>query len=594
MPLLDAPLYWLDEVEVLGAAEIQQPAPLSRHFTGPQRASLERPQPTPRPLTTLSLRLEQRLTGGNPVIGHLSNLLLHLGVCALLFAALRRQLADHALGTFYATGLATAWAVLPQLTETVALVSARSESFAALLGLSAWLLWRPSRPRRALAAAFASLSLLTGPAGWVVLAANYVASLSRSRPGTRKAGYRRLLEPEQLSLVAAASWWVVTHARSPQALVPITERAARLLEALARSAESLLSPMRLTALQSGLEPPDSRLVRLGGVMLAGAALALLLGYLARRCKPQRAPLGAPLLLAAPLLLLLLRLVVEGGYAERCLYLPSLALTLLLARAVPTERVRWVLAAALVLCGVATSRRVRLWTAPEAFWNALAVESPPGTALPHLQLARLETRAGYFERAESHVRAILKRTPAQREALSGLAQTLALRGQFTQAEATQQRRVALTPTLAHPRLVLAELQLRAGQLADCKRQLELLRVQSGDKLAVQRLRQRLSVSEKLSTVEHPEQLEAASRARFYELIGNRPAAEIAWLEALEHQPSDAVLGFAGLFFATQGSAKAVSELYRRFGCAPQRAEQQRLCYQLSERAALGRTLRRVMP
>jgi len=91
-----------------------------------------------RPLTIVSLAIDRAVFGAGPLGFHLVNVLLHAGVTALAWLALRRA------GTHYGTALLGAglFAVLPIHTEAVANIAGRAELLAALFVLAAWVAHR--------------------------------------------------------------------------------------------------------------------------------------------------------------------------------------------------------------------------------------------------------------------------------------------------------------------------------------------------------------------------------------------------------------------------------------------------------------------
>ena len=91
-----------------------------------------------RPLTVASLTIDRAVFGPGPFGFHLVNVLLHAGVAALAWLALRRT------GTHYGTALLGAglFAVLPLHTEAVANIAGRAELLAALFVLAAWIAHR--------------------------------------------------------------------------------------------------------------------------------------------------------------------------------------------------------------------------------------------------------------------------------------------------------------------------------------------------------------------------------------------------------------------------------------------------------------------
>ena len=131
------------------------------------------------PVTVASYRLEYLLVGASPWLYHATNLLLHLGVCGLLYGLGRRL----GLGRLGASCAMLFFGLHPVVAEPVSWVSGRKDLLAAVLGLAAT--WgflaasaRPERRARAMLgavalfalAAFSKPSVLALPLAWLWLA----------------------------------------------------------------------------------------------------------------------------------------------------------------------------------------------------------------------------------------------------------------------------------------------------------------------------------------------------------------------------------------------------------------------------------------
>lgn len=115
-----------------------------------------------RPLATASFALDTAIWGDEPAGFHATNLLLHLGACALLFFAVKR-LTGRPLAAFAAAAL---FAVHPAQAEPVAYVSARADLACTLLALASFLFYlrgleRDTISGRCLSWAFYLMALLT-------------------------------------------------------------------------------------------------------------------------------------------------------------------------------------------------------------------------------------------------------------------------------------------------------------------------------------------------------------------------------------------------------------------------------------------------
>ena len=130
------------------------------------------------PVTVLSYRLEYLVAGSSPWIYHATNLLLHLGVCGLLYGLGRRL----GLGKAGASLAMLFFGLHPVVAEPVSWISGRKELLAALFGLLATYCYvGAAAARRAWAtllatlffalAAFSKPSVLALPLVWLLLRA---------------------------------------------------------------------------------------------------------------------------------------------------------------------------------------------------------------------------------------------------------------------------------------------------------------------------------------------------------------------------------------------------------------------------------------
>jgi tetratricopeptide (TPR) repeat protein len=122
----------------------------------------------PVPVTVLSYRLEYLLAGASPWIYHATNLLLHLGICGLLYGLGRRL----GLGKAGASFAMLCFGLHPVVAEPVSWISGRKELLAALFGLLATYVFvgaSAASPRRAWATLLATgcfaLAVLAKPSG---------------------------------------------------------------------------------------------------------------------------------------------------------------------------------------------------------------------------------------------------------------------------------------------------------------------------------------------------------------------------------------------------------------------------------------------
>lgn len=123
-----------DDGQILGAVPIRSWAAVPGYFSKPVPGIFVRYY---RPLFFFWLRLNHSLWKTHPLGWHFSSLLLHVAVCLLVLAILRRYFADPR----YALIGACIFAVHPAHVETVAWVSGSTDALMALAMLGALLLW---------------------------------------------------------------------------------------------------------------------------------------------------------------------------------------------------------------------------------------------------------------------------------------------------------------------------------------------------------------------------------------------------------------------------------------------------------------------
>jgi tetratricopeptide (TPR) repeat protein len=158
------------------------------------------------PVTVASYRVEYLLAGATPWVYHATNLLLHLGVCGLVYRLGRRL----GLGRPGASLALLFFGLHPVVVEPVSWISGRKDLLAALFGLSATLCYlgaaeAPARRWRATLlatllfalAAFAKPSVLTLPLAWALLG-----------PERAKARWWRVLPALLVAASAAVLSWV--------------------------------------------------------------------------------------------------------------------------------------------------------------------------------------------------------------------------------------------------------------------------------------------------------------------------------------------------------------------------------------------------
>lgn len=341
-----------------------------------------------RPLTLLSLR-----AASHPAVQHGVNLLIHLGVCALVFAAARKAGARPE-----AAALASAlFGTIPRLTECVAILSGRTDLLAGL-GVLGMLVVHSSAPsahaRRWSAAALLFAALLckeVAVAGFVALAAlEWARGPRRLELGAGTPLGNLLPTATALAAIVAVRWAVQIPASGPP-LAALPQRMLFALQALGSYAGMLLSPwdpQLVIGTIGWLEPTRIAVGAFVGLGLLAAIGALLAGRIPVRHAGWIALAIASLLPVLHLVPLPMRTIA----ADRFLYLPLAAAAIGLALVLPdahTARARplyaALAAAALLLAGV-TATRTRAFEDELGIWEREVARAHPGNGLAHFVLA----------------------------------------------------------------------------------------------------------------------------------------------------------------------------------------------------------------
>lgn len=329
-----------------------------------------------RPFITLSFAVDWWWGGGGPVAFHLSNLFLHLLVCATVFA-LARQLGAQVGAAAVASAL---FGTMPRLTESVTWVSGRTDVWAAAWVLAALLVDSRGPQRWWTDVSVATLLTLGLFSKEVALAGFAVVAATRWRRGTLS------LRGGLVLLLGVFTYAVVRLRAIPGAaaaeLHPPNIALARLGHALAMAA----TPWSPTPQRGFVLEPESWAIGLGVVLLLVAAAGLV--ALWRRGPPKALHFGVGV--GATFALVLTAVVVLRGIypimSDRYLYLP---LALLCALGATIHLRRWLLGPALALLamdGVVTWRQNALWANELRFWQVVVGQASPRNTGALLSLA----------------------------------------------------------------------------------------------------------------------------------------------------------------------------------------------------------------
>jgi tetratricopeptide (TPR) repeat protein len=399
IPVLGGPFIWDDHHLVEESPLVQKLQPLSHYFRQGfwQGDDVEPGRTYYRPLSILSLALDEKIYGENSSGFHITNLIFHLLSTCLLFDLLRAR----AVGAYGATLGTALWALHPRLTEAVAWISGRTDVLAGFFVLCA--LWAQRR-RSPAGAASTAVCLLLGLLCKEVALAGVAAIVVLEFLDSPSARERlRRIVPVLLTLL-------VYLALRANALGPSTERSVQLLPWGARLEACAAAIGHYFCMLCSPWFPDIQIGRLnhprlayvllgGGVLLAGFAGSAWLARRSPRISPEWA--GALTLTAAALglVLHLIPFSVNVLAADRFLYLPLagivLAVTPQLARTA-RKGVSAALAGALVVSfAVATFVRASSWADEVGFWTTAFREASEDPSLACVELGSLYAKSGLF-------------------------------------------------------------------------------------------------------------------------------------------------------------------------------------------------------
>ncbi len=488
-----------------------------------------------RPLMHVAYAGVYAASGLRPWAFHFLNLLVHAAVCAVVYVLLARRVPtgmadlvshDGSRGAVRARGrllpaapllASVLFAVYPVHAEAVAWVGALPDLGASLFFLLALLAATAKE-------ASPSVRLLVAPALWLVAmlwkepaavlpavvfvaraAGGDLAERRSRRDALWQVGLFAIVAMVYLVLRAHALGGMMGAARASGAAA--WDRVMTIVALFGAYLRTLLVPVDLTVLHQ-LRPVTS----IGDPRAwAGAVALLAIGAFTWRARARPAVvLGVavfvltllPAAVAPVVGAFYARVVGEGAFAERYLYLPSVGAALLLAIALEA---RWKLTAparfvgagaaafAIVACSVATLERNTVWRDGVSLWSdaarnlpasatvheflghALLASGRPGDAVTSLERAltldpgRAEVRAnlasalvgvGRFREAAEQALVAIRERPELPLSYAALGYALAGQGRLQDAASALERAVVIDPSLApvHNALGIAYLEL----------------------------------------------------------------------------------------------------------------------------------------
>jgi tetratricopeptide (TPR) repeat protein len=540
---LDVGYVWDDHVLIEQNPNVRAPsASWSAYARDFWAVPLQRPRaanPYFRPLVALSYAADWATGGGSPLPFHLSNVLGHLGVVALVFA-LARQLGASPTA---ATMGAALFGLFPRLTESVTWISGRTDvaatlavSMAALVELRA-----PGRRlRRVGVGALLLVGLLCKEVALVGAGALLLYGVLRVRSGKAPAQVEAVAA---LPIFGALGLWGVLRAASvtePGSLV--LHAPSALMQSLGQYVLMLLTPWCPSAQIGHLGEPRWELLALGAGLIgvAGALVARLW----RRGRLEEVSLllggGAGLALASVVVL-----GVSTIASDRFLYLPLAWGAAALARWLGGARWRLVGAALLAASfAPATWARNRTWGSEVGFWRHTLATASPRNPGPRVGLGdALSDRHRYQEALVRYLEAEALE-PTDSIALS-VAVTLSRLGRDTEAETRLSALARAQPSWKRVALDGAVFRARALDLDGALAALDEVERRFGADEALSLLRgswrEAKRSAEALGGGRRDESLaERAARARLYDGLGATGKARSVYAQLSERPDAPAEL------------------------------------------------------
>jgi tetratricopeptide (TPR) repeat protein len=546
---LDGTFVWDDRELIVQAPAVQHLQPLPeyfRHSFWQESDVTHRPATYYRPLVTLSYAFDFHLHGLNPAGFHLTNILWHAVVCALVFAFARRRASLVA-----AVAVTAVFGLLPRLTECVAWIAGRTDPMATAFALGAVFAWTSRwRPGRWLALGLLACALLCKEVALAGAIACIVFEVREAWQVPDRA--RRTAVAVAPLAVVVAAYLAVLHGvlgAAPayrEALFGPWERVRTAMAALGTYAWLVVDPFQPRT-QIGLVVSVPAGAIFAGATVTVVGIAALL-RLAPRAGAQTLALVAMALFAIAPVLHLVPMPYDVLACDRFLYMPMAAA--LVAAAPLAERaferrpaVAAVVGLALVTAlGARTYHRCLDWNDEVRFWADAVRTAPPRDTLPRFELGNVFFRAKMFDDATNAYEATAVAdeagTPLElANALASVANSLAAAGHYAEAGAVWGRVFDVLPGVPRNFHDRALLRLHRFDFAGAREDAAEAVALAGDYPEARDLLSRLPAlqgdAERLLSPRPgpPPPALSVERAHFFEHVGRMQDAASAWMEAI---------------------------------------------------------------
>lgn len=439
-----------------------------------------------RPVVNVSYALDRAIWGTSPFGFHLTNVLLHAAVVALLYGVLRRACADarvrttpaapawHTSDGWLAFGGAALFGVHPLLSEAVGYVSGRSELLCGVFFLAALLCARAAIVRSgvmwAWTAILALMALLSKeialalPA--IVLAYDWL--VLPGEPAERRRRAWIIFLPSAVALMAAAAYRLSVAAGPISVDAPLLTLWTQAI-VIWRYLALLFVPAGQSIMHSVHSVTSADDVR-ALLAVSGLIMLLIAAVLCRRPAPL-VSFGIVWFLAviAPSSSVV---ALREGMAEHRAYLASAGVFMAIAGVVASSRTRTarhrprlahavIFGAVCVVLASLTVARNQVWGSPARLWGEATVHAADMWE-PHYALADVLRESGDCARAVVGYQTVVRMRPHHRDAHTNLGICLAQTNRLAEAETAFHRALEIDPAFARGYTNLGALALMSGQ------------------------------------------------------------------------------------------------------------------------------------
>lgn len=416
-----------------------------------------------RPLLSLSFMLDHALGGEKPFIYHLSNILLHIAACWLLFVCLNALNYRRGL-SFIFTGL---FAVHPALSQTIGWIPGRNDVLLAIFVLISFIallksyvqkkrIWLAVHLVSFAAALFTKEAAVFAPLLFLL----YLVLKGKFR------GFWKALVPGWAVIMVA---WLFLRAMALGMERAYSTRqyvgAADITTGLLSYIGKIFLPFNLSVL-----PLSGDINLLYG--LAGLALLLMIFWL-RGVKNKKMLLFGAAWFIIFLLPTFIPVSTTINFLEHRLYLPVLGVIIILAESnvIRNASTKWVAIAGSVIVlffGAMTFNHIGVFSDGNLFWSN-AAKTSPRSALAHQMLGRMHFKSGRVEEARREYRRSLDIEKGV-SAHNDLALLHLETGDLRSAETELKKVLEMDPTFANVHNNLALVYFNRGLFSEARNEL----------------------------------------------------------------------------------------------------------------------------